>query len=610
MKKIQNILTNKNIALFSIIAMIFIGFSPVAFATHAMQWGFVFLFGITYLILSLKNIFKTSQINIDKIELFGLIAISYMFLSFLWSGIGGHFLIIFPKVIFIYLLFIFIKRYSTLNKKNIFENNLLFIIPSILILYIIALGLLFPARFGNMANENFIVDVIYGFLPFSIFGISKKTKKLNLLYIFSIISSFIYFSINGSKEDFVLPIAAVIIFVCLKMFNKKLWAKFSVLTGLAIAGISVFAYSFSYLYQNIPSFTARIVTHINSFYLFLNSPIFGNGIGSTPRLYPKYQQMHTKFLPDIHITNAIEVKNNVMLEATHDEFFQTLIEFGVIGFILIFGLVGYILFKFIKQEQKTKADIAAFSSVSILSLVALLSYVLQNPASLTIAIICMGILSANIKTKSFKINLKEIHKKLLLFISVLFICLSTYNVCGQYYIESKYPINFAAFSKNPKFAFMERYKQYKLMPYDRQVAGSLFILLENWHYQALKTLRFSMSDWDWWSPENAESFYKISERAMPYNPRLKLFKISYLTIVGAKENSKEIEKLLSELEKQIPLSSKLYLTKAFYYSSINDFENSFKALDKGESLTTQPEELEEIQKTRELIKEKQSKNTL
>lgn len=159
--------------------------------------------------------------------------------------------------------------------------------------------------------------------------------------------------------------------------RRSYWA----LTGLLVL---VNAVVFAPLPDLLRAVYARIETTWNTGILWLEKPLTGHGVGSFNYEYPRVQEAHISVFPGI---DTMLRPANVYAGAAHNEYIQFLAEYGLVGALLI-GLI--VLSLRVQWNYRSAVYLAALST---LGGTALVGFPLQNPATVALGCVLVGLLS-------------------------------------------------------------------------------------------------------------------------------------------------------------------------------------------------------------------------
>ncbi len=354
------------------------------------------------------------------------------------------------KYVFLFLLFI-ISTVIFNDSKNFKKNILVFLVLSGTVVSCLGLLNLFGIRIfetpvlsgrwrfiSTIGNPNMLGEFI---LPLSIFSLgltfSETDKKKKFFFgVLFLLNSFIVL-FTQSRAVFISYFTALIIFYLIMLKNRKsgfqVKRKFHLLIIptiiiltliLSLIPLGKNKSLFSRLKEGIRfrDYNTRLrVLHVKtSINMFLEKP-FGRGINN-------YKIENYKYLYKILKTEDIKIPDRLsFFNHPHNEYLNVLVETGILGFLLFFGTIVFIIFRFKKRTEIDFIDIACFSAFIGILINALFSGNLHQVLIQVVLLIIISILlkeSYERKEITFFKILKEKFKP------VFFIFLFAYLLMG------------------------------------------------------------------------------------------------------------------------------------------------------------------------------------
>jgi len=157
-----------------------------------------------------------------------------------------------------------------------------------------------------------------------------------------------------------------------KMFRKTLQLRHFKLLPVLIMGI-ILAGTFVLYYQKKDSADGRLLIWKVSFEMIKDKPVIGHGYGAFHAKYMDYQGEYFKNNPN---SKYAKLTDNV--KHPFNEFIKVAVEFGLVGLIVVFSFILFVLWKVIKSENKDRGLV--FSGLVSFLVFACFSYPLQNIA--------------------------------------------------------------------------------------------------------------------------------------------------------------------------------------------------------------------------------------
>lgn len=301
----------------------------------------IFIGEIMYISLCLILILKYKDIKITK-NMYVYIIFGFSFLLFSVLGSYYYNIGINNSVLASVKYFeIFILVISTFILLMYFNDKFIkFLLSYLITILFIELLIDIYKKLGFVYFIHYNGSII---VLITIIIIENRLKSNNFKYILSI-CVFIILLIGQSRTG----IAIFMIYILIKTFlyiyyhlNKNKRMLYILISTLILLVLSIPAMNYLIEYFSIP--TASNVERLGliklSFNLFLNSPIVGIG----PNNYYKYIIQNKELFPYTTISSAMTL-------SPHNFYLEILSSYGLIGFILMFTPIFYIIFNSMKNN--------------------------------------------------------------------------------------------------------------------------------------------------------------------------------------------------------------------------------------------------------------------
>jgi hypothetical protein len=369
----------------NILTTIILSFIPISFLISIIFTEF--LIALIIFIFLLKSLKKKKLL---KSKEFRLLLIIWIYLLFNWL-IFDHQEYTLRSIFFIrYILLVFAIIFFLQNNKhlkvilNIWFLSIVFICFDVWFEFINGRNIINiksqdPTRISSFFREELVVGTwIYSFVFSILFYLNEQKSKKYLFYpiVFFVIFSSIF--LTGERSIFIkttLIVIILFIFFYKKIFNSKISKIFYIIIPIALFII----------YQNYNNLDVRyrgqildpikkegfIKYYKSSLHgahadaaikIFINNPVFGVGIKNF-----RYECKKDKYFNP-------EYKKSLERCSTHPHqvVLETLSELGLVGFLIIYSIIFYIIYEnfrhFIKKLNLTHGWSILFTTMSLMPL--------------------------------------------------------------------------------------------------------------------------------------------------------------------------------------------------------------------------------------------------
>ena len=333
-----------------------IAFSGIAF--YVFTFGLLFSIDYSLLILAIISIFLTLTDNREQdFKIFNLYIICFL-ASIIVSNFFGIdrsrsaplTLTILPALLSYYLITNYLSRFY------VYKIYILLSIFSLLIsIYLITIAIYYP-------QENPTVWIIKAHLTFltapnsitfiallSPLTIALFKSEKNSIKVLAIMNLFFTLTLTIVYQSRSALLVMFILMLTISFFLTRLKTAFTILAILC--GVTIFIDAMTgygiltKIYSH--SWTSRLSLWLAAYYMFLDSPLIGNGSGS-------YLLMYRQSLEHHHALYLLE--EHRLTPWAHNLYLEVLAEQGLIGFLLLLTLLGFYLKKAWQTLKKSTQE--------------------------------------------------------------------------------------------------------------------------------------------------------------------------------------------------------------------------------------------------------------
>ena len=512
------------------------------------KWaGISVLGGISVLALPSSPILN-GKIAVDKIDIAVLLFIGYALLSLAWSPDPASGLAFIFKFSLCAVIFLAIK--NTGKEEQLKYYCIAISVALCVVLSFLALEIGANAGF---VNENYLTEFLLLGLPFLV-GLAAIYRNLAVriavvVLTVAIVGYLIFF--NPSKLEFaIIPGAALLALAISPWPRNKKYVPVAWL--IILLAMSFFVWNKWIEDSELrDSIYPRIALNVNTFIMWLENPLLGNGAGSFSALYPLYQERHLAWLD---VGKGFMSLKQTQAGAAHNEYLQLLTSFGLLGA----SIVLWFMFRLTKSVRNNKNPMVWIGgAVAVICMInALLEFPLQNPATAILAVIGLGFLAKSADEKHvIEMQIGQIGTITLLLLAGMSAITIGYGAYRFDEAQMHYTNGAKYINADPEYAFKETMKAHRLYPLDTFMRTNLYVLTTRWQ---------EVTNQSPLPPEEVDNIFKIAISAGP-NTNLLLARIQYLInsnrYVGRKD---EIENWFSHLSRNATRIVDVWLLDSYY----------------------------------------------
>lgn len=403
----------------------------------------------------------------------------------------------------------------------------------------------FPQWYGGFGNENFQFEFLAALLPLLVLSRSRVAALVVGAVVLYLLAS------TGSNMKWL--VSGALGLACLGFvyrFGYK-WGAWIIGTGALVVALAAGVFSADML----KSTAARVEIAVNTVYMWLDSPVWGHGLGSFNILYPLYQERHFALVPQLGSVFGADM--SYIAGAAHNEYVQILADYGLIGAIIAGGL-GWSLIRW-----RDRLDSAALVSLFIIAVVSLVEFPLQNPATAALAAFSAGVLVN--ATKSIKVPRFSVFALTPAVAAVAVVGVLTFQSYRVFAITQQYV------GDDPYNGVLANFAAYQTFGWPRSIRGQLAASLTSAIDRDHESIRIE--------PDAADFVYRLSAGASGRATSVELGRIEYLLLSGRwQERFDEIEGRLAWLKTNASTHAAVWLVEGKWALIVGDKDRALNAV--------------------------------
>ncbi len=300
------------------------------------------------------------RVAFDHVMLAGGLLFGYAALSLLWSPDHAWGALSLHKAAILVVLFLAARAWG---RKWPLTTICALSVPLLL-----TLAVLDPSYSAGFGNPNFAAHYFLVITPFLAAFMWKH--KTHIWAWFPLAAVVVYlFAFNDSRAEYYILWLALIGFF--------LWRRW---WGMALVTALVGGNSFLLFPSLLESIAPRFEVWLGTGAMWLEAPVFGQGLGAFGYEYPRFQDTYFALMPN----HAPIIQGKFFAGAAHNEPLQMLAELGIVG-VWLTGLFFWACY------QASGKQGPAIFGLAILGALSLISFPLQNPVTAALGAILLGV---------------------------------------------------------------------------------------------------------------------------------------------------------------------------------------------------------------------------
>jgi O-antigen ligase len=430
------------------------------------------------------------------------------------------------------------------------------LIGKLIAVVIVAAGglcIVYPQWFGGFGNENFQVEAFLAVAPFVFLARGWWLKIIS-----GLVCAYFIASTGSNLKWLVIGGWGLmgLVWVGRAGFPWAAWiaGTFALVIGLAsgIVGADMFH-----------SVLARAEISINTLAMWLNSPIWGHGLGSFNPLYPEYQERHLHLLPSIGTVFGADM--SYFAGAAHNEYAQVLAEYGLIGAALLGGLIWSI----VKAERRDSLDWVCLATLFNLGVVSLVEFPFQNAHTAVIGALAAGLILNGRDTMRAHLVAR-----------LPAVAVAGFMAWAGFYTYQAYrwfSITETVNASDPYSGVLANFRAYQEFSWPRHIRHQLAVSLNAAIEKDPDSIRID--------PASADILYGIALKAAGPATAIELGRIEYLLMAGRwQERRGEIEDRLAWMRQNASHHAAVWLVEGKWALLVGDKTRALHAAETGEAL--------------------------
>ncbi len=381
------------------------------------------------------------RVAFDHVMLAGGVLFGYAALSLLWSPDPAWGALSLHKAAILVVLFFAARAWG---RKWPLDTICVLSVPLLL-----TLAVLKPDSSAGFGNPNFAAHY---FLIITPFLVSFAWQRKAFWSVLPLVAVAVYlFGFNDSRAEYYILILAGVA-LCI----RHRWWGCALIVALAAGNTFL-------LWPDLwEGAYARAEVWLATSAMWLDAPVFGQGLGAFGYEYPRFQDTYLALMP----SHVPIVQGKFFAGAAHSEPLQMLAELGIVGV----WLTG--LFLWACYQASGKQGPAIFG-LAILAALSLISFPLQNPATAALGAIFLGVAVGPGETRSLRGASRWALSGVLAAAAAGSLYLGSLELRGHL----AYAAAGALMKNHPAQALQANLNAYQVYPWDWQIRHQMYLTL-------------------------------------------------------------------------------------------------------------------------------------
>jgi O-antigen ligase len=243
--------------------------------------------------------------------------------------------------------------------------------------------------FGGFGNENFLTEWLAPLMPLAVWCAFQERWATKLMGIVASLAGLHYLILVCQSDTRFVALAVVVAVGAWWVWRK--WHLFPALLILLVPVNIALLTGWVGGEELTRALNARLEMTHNTLVLWLEKPLFGHGVGSFNYEYPRIQEAHLAWFPNI---DTLLRPAEVYVGAAHNEYVQVLSDFGLMGALLAGIIMAVIILRLVAWTTLSGAAVPAILGLGIMAGTALIGFPFQNPATSILPFALLGLVCA------------------------------------------------------------------------------------------------------------------------------------------------------------------------------------------------------------------------
>lgn len=422
--------------------------------------------------------------------------------------------------------------------------------------HFVLLSLLPTDWYGGFGNKNFGAEFVMAAVPLVAVSL-WQSRLLRYLGIAAALAGIaVLFTVYGQAHA--KYVALLVLGGCLAVW--LIWKRAYLLAGIIVLVPIDAMVLLGYNAWSISSLRTRIELWTNTIALWLEKPLLGHGFGSFNYEYPRFQEYHLSFFPEM---GTLLNQPGMFSGSAHSEPLQLLAELGLIGFLLASGFVAVLLRERFRPGALSPVDYGCLASLALVLGSGIVGFPLQNPATIALAVIALGLLARHERP----ILLFRANRLVRLGLS-LPVAASLVAVSWLHFESRAYFTQVKAGMENNDIAgaFVANLRAVQKFPWD---------WLPKYQFPLTLTALAVHDRKSTIEHRAADQVFALGQEVSPHAPILKYSRIAYLDSSNrVDETAGEIEAILQNLKDTASLQPPTWLAELWFAQRSGDLERA------------------------------------
>lgn len=404
---------------------------------------------------------------------------------------------------------------------------------------------------GAFGNKNFGAEFLMGAIPLGAVAL-WNTKLRHSCWVIALLGVVCLFTVYSAANAKYVALLTLGMCAAIWLVARRLYLTAAILVLVPIDAMVLWGYSA----WSLASLRVRIELWSNTLALWLEKPLLGHGFGSFNHEYPRYQEFHLSLFPEM---GSLLNQPAMFSGQAHSEPLQLLAELGIVGFLLAAVFLIDLLRQGTRAGKLAPRDYGALASIALLGGSGLVGFPLQNPATILLAVIALGLIARR-ETIAVSVNC---NRWLRLAATLPIVT----GLCWVAWLHNEARASFtqvrARMEQNDlPGSFVANLRAIEIFPWDWLPKYQLALTLTALAVHDQKSVI---------EPAAGDRVFDLSRSVAPDAPVISYARLAYLDAANrVEEAAEEIEQILASLKINASLQPSTWLAEQWYAERIGD----------------------------------------